>query len=57
MQRRWEEQLAAYVTASFKVLALGNVATESIRLIDKLMTGGASVLRRSLCHGRQPHRR
>ena len=27
MQRRWEEQLAAYVTASFQVLALGNVAT------------------------------
>ena len=39
MQRRWEEQLAAYVTASFKVLALGNVATESIRLIDKVVTG------------------
>ncbi len=39
MQRRWEEQLAAYVTASFKVLALGNVATESIRLVDKIVTG------------------
>ena len=39
MQRRWEEQLAGYVTASFRVLALGNIATESIQLVNKLVTG------------------
>ena len=38
MQRRWEEQLAAYVTASFRVLSLGNVATESVHLINKVVT-------------------
>jgi hypothetical protein len=27
MQRRWEEQLAGYVAASFKVLRLGNTAS------------------------------
>jgi subfamily B ATP-binding cassette protein HlyB/CyaB len=29
MQRRWEEQLAGYVAASFRVLSLGNVASQS----------------------------
>jgi subfamily B ATP-binding cassette protein HlyB/CyaB len=38
MQRRWEEQLAAYVAASFRVLSLGNVATESVHLINKIVT-------------------
>ena len=38
MQRRWEEQLAAYVSASFRVLSLGNVATESVHLINKVVT-------------------
>ena len=28
MQRRWEEQLAGYVAASFRVLSLGNVASQ-----------------------------
>ena len=28
MQRRWEEQLAGYVTASFRVLSLGNTASQ-----------------------------
>jgi ATP-binding cassette, subfamily B, bacterial HlyB/CyaB len=38
MQRRWEEQLAAYVSASFKVLSLGNVASQAIQLLSKLVT-------------------
>jgi len=38
MQRRWEEQLAAYVTASFSVQKIGNVASQLIQLINKLAT-------------------
>jgi subfamily B ATP-binding cassette protein HlyB/CyaB len=38
MQRRWEEQLAAYVAASFRVLSLGNVATESVQFINRAVT-------------------
>jgi subfamily B ATP-binding cassette protein HlyB/CyaB len=38
MQRRWEEQLAGYVSASFKVLNLGNVASQIVQLINKLTT-------------------
>jgi subfamily B ATP-binding cassette protein HlyB/CyaB len=38
MQRRWEEQLAGYVTASFRVLSLGNVATESVQFINRAVT-------------------
>ena len=38
MQRRWEEQLAAYVRASFRVSNLGNWASQSIQLINKLVT-------------------
>ncbi len=38
MQRRWEEQLAGYVSASFRVLSLGNVATELVHLINKVVT-------------------
>jgi subfamily B ATP-binding cassette protein HlyB/CyaB len=36
MQRRWEEQLAAYVRASFASATLGNVATQLATLINKL---------------------
>jgi subfamily B ATP-binding cassette protein HlyB/CyaB len=36
MQRRWEEQLANYVSASMKVLQLANVASNSIQLISKI---------------------
>jgi subfamily B ATP-binding cassette protein HlyB/CyaB len=36
MQRRWEEQLAGYVTASFRVLSVGNVASQLVQLINKL---------------------
>ncbi|SHN04303.1 ATP-binding cassette, subfamily B, HlyB/CyaB [Roseibium suaedae] len=35
-QRRWEEQLAAYVGASFKTTSLGNIAGQSTQLINKL---------------------
>ena len=36
MQRRWEEQLAAYVRASFASANLGNIATQAATLINKL---------------------
>jgi subfamily B ATP-binding cassette protein HlyB/CyaB len=35
MQRRWEEQLAAYVTASFRVITLSTVASQTAALINK----------------------
>jgi subfamily B ATP-binding cassette protein HlyB/CyaB len=38
MQRRWEEQLAGYVTASFRVLSLGNTASQVVQLVSKLVT-------------------
>ncbi len=38
MQRRWEEQLAGYVAASFRVIGLGNVASQAVQLISKLVT-------------------
>jgi subfamily B ATP-binding cassette protein HlyB/CyaB len=40
MQHRWEEQLAGYVAASFRVLSLGNVASQSVQLVSKLVTAG-----------------
>jgi subfamily B ATP-binding cassette protein HlyB/CyaB len=40
MQRRWEEQLASYVTASFRVLRLGNTASQSVQLVSRLVTVG-----------------
>ncbi len=40
MQRRWEEQLAGYVAASFRVLRLGNVTSQSVQLVSKLVTAG-----------------
>ncbi|MBV9244683.1 MAG: type I secretion system permease/ATPase [Methylobacteriaceae bacterium] len=38
MQRRWEEQLAGYVRASFRVLSLGNWASQGVQLVSKLVT-------------------
>ncbi len=38
--RRWDEQLAGYVAASFKVTRLSVVAGEAIQLIQKLVTVG-----------------
>src|SRR5262249_54409115 len=40
MQRRWEEQLAGYVGASFRVLSLGNTASQLVQLVSKVVTAG-----------------
>src|SRR4051812_29007196 len=40
MQRRWEEQLAGYVAASFRVLSLGNPASQAVQLVSKIATAG-----------------
>ena len=37
MQRRWEEQLAGYVAASFRVTNLGNYASQAVQLVNKLV--------------------
>src|SRR6266481_4994976 len=37
MQRRWEEQLASYVRASFQVLSHGNWASQAVQLISKIV--------------------
>ena len=36
MQRRWEEQLAGYVSSSFRVAQLSTVASQTVGLISKL---------------------
>jgi len=38
MQRRWEEQLAGYVQSSFRVMNIGNWASQGVQLISKLVT-------------------
>lgn len=38
MQNRWEEQLAAYVGASFRVLSLANTASQAVQLVSKVVT-------------------
>lgn len=40
MQRKWEDQLANYVSASFRSQNLGNIANQIAGLINKLMTLG-----------------
>ena len=40
MQRRWEDQLARYVNASFSTQYLGNIANQIAGLISKLTTLG-----------------
>jgi subfamily B ATP-binding cassette protein HlyB/CyaB len=40
MQRRWEEQLAGYVAASFRVVSLGNTASQTVQLVNKLVIAG-----------------
>jgi subfamily B ATP-binding cassette protein HlyB/CyaB len=37
-QRRWEEQLAAYVMAGFRAANLGNVSSQAAGFINKVMT-------------------
>lgn len=57
MQRKWEEQIASYVGASFRVLTLGNVASQSIQMVSKIVTalilyfGAKSVMAGSLTVG------
>ncbi|HEY5071331.1 MAG TPA: type I secretion system permease/ATPase [Caulobacteraceae bacterium] len=36
MQRRWEEQVAAYVMSAFRVVTVGAVATQTTTLINKV---------------------
>jgi len=38
MQRRWEDQLAGYVGASFRVLSLGNTASQMVQFVSKIAT-------------------
>jgi len=38
MQRRWEEQLAGYVSASFRVTSLGNTASQLVQFVSKAVT-------------------
>jgi ATP-binding cassette, subfamily B, bacterial HlyB/CyaB len=38
LQRRWEEQLAGYVTAAFRVVGLAALGTQSAALINKMLT-------------------
>jgi len=40
MQRRWEQQLAGYVAASFRVISLGNLASQSVQFVSKLVSAG-----------------
>ncbi len=40
MQRRWEEQLAGYVAASFRVISLGNTASQTVQFLSKIVTAG-----------------
>ena len=37
IQRRWEEQIAAYVGASFRVLNLGNIGSQAVQFINKMV--------------------
>src|SRR5262249_4263547 len=38
MQTRWEEQLAGYVQSSFRVLSLGNWASQGVQFVSKAVT-------------------
>nr|WP_233285510.1 type I secretion system permease/ATPase [Bradyrhizobium acaciae] len=37
-QRKWEEQLAGYVTSSFRVSNLGNVTSQAVQFVSKATT-------------------
>ncbi len=57
MQRRWEEQLAAYVGCSFKAANLGNIANQVAGFINKVTTvlilwvGASAVMQGALSVG------
>jgi len=57
MQRRWDEQLAAYVSASFRVATTATLAAQAAQLISRLMSaailwfGAAAVIRGELSVG------
>ena len=51
MQRRWEEQLAGYVTASFRVISLNNTASQAVQVINKLVTAAILYLGAKLVIG------
>jgi ATP-binding cassette, subfamily B, bacterial HlyB/CyaB len=38
MRERWEEQLAAYVKASFRTIVLGTFGSQTVMLINKIVT-------------------
>src|SRR5258708_22476718 len=40
MPRCWEDQLAGYVAASFRVLSVGNTASQAVQLVSKVATAG-----------------
>jgi ATP-binding cassette, subfamily B, bacterial HlyB/CyaB len=37
MQRKWEQQVAGYVASSFRVLSLGNTASNLVQLVSKMV--------------------
>ena len=38
MQRRWEQQLAGYVSTGFKAAMLGNIGSQSVQFVNKIAT-------------------
>jgi subfamily B ATP-binding cassette protein HlyB/CyaB len=46
MQRRWEEQLAGYVSASFRVITLNNAASQAVQVINKIVIAAILYFRR-----------
>ena len=46
MQRRWEEQLAGYVTASFRVISLSNTASQTRPIYQQAGHGRGPIFRR-----------
>jgi len=38
MKQKWEDQLAAYVKSSFKAVAIGNVGSQAIQFVSKVVT-------------------
>src|SRR5256886_4352110 len=57
MQRRWEEQLAGYVAASFRVIRLGNTASQTVQFISKVVTAGILYFGAKLVIDRSEERR